>query len=552
SVNKDKHSEYHTSPTPKYRRLIFMIIDAFRADFAFGPLNFFPKTQRILSQGNGLQFTAEVHPPTVTLPRIKAITTGSTPSFVDVVLNFGASSLDEDNIIAQMKMDGRKIIFFGDDTWLRLFPGYFDRSDGTTSFFVSDYKEVDINVTRHLGPELSNPNWDVMILHYLGLDHIGHISGPSSPLIRPKLAEMDSVVEQIYATMNQWNEPSLLVICGDHGMSDQGGHGGASAGEISVPVLFLSPQIKNKDPRHAGVISQVDLCPTISVLMGLPIPKNNIGKVVTETLFGFSISQKVSIMHRNAKQAIQVLKSYLKDLDKDSAYILYKKAKEQHQDWLLVKNSTAQDSWEELGNSLLVLYSESLSLLAKKVESVATQYDVYSMAIAMVLLWMLLVTFVLSQMKRSPNLVSVSLSTHMTRLSITSGTALLTHITMCTGGVPSDLMCSSSFLSIGVQLTVAAIFATCSLYLLKEWQRCLTLFSQIKVWRRKTSLLEIFLAAGTVTHTFTLLSSSFVEEEHQTYYFLTTTVHLLCMMWLVIHILGLGHGSQLGSTGSTK
>jgi hypothetical protein len=26
---------------------------------------------------------------------------------------------------------------YGDDTWLKLFPGMFDRADGTTSFFVS-------------------------------------------------------------------------------------------------------------------------------------------------------------------------------------------------------------------------------------------------------------------------------------------------------------------------------------------------------------------------------------------------------------------------------
>lgn len=36
-------------------------------------------------------------------------------------------------------------------------------------------------------------------------------------------------------------KPSVLVICGDHGMSDQGGHGGASPGETNVPVIIISP-----------------------------------------------------------------------------------------------------------------------------------------------------------------------------------------------------------------------------------------------------------------------------------------------------------------------
>jgi ethanolamine phosphate transferase 2 subunit G len=37
---------------------------------------------------------------------------------------------------------------------------------------------VDNNVTRHLDDELANKDWDVLILHYLGLDHIGHLGGP--------------------------------------------------------------------------------------------------------------------------------------------------------------------------------------------------------------------------------------------------------------------------------------------------------------------------------------------------------------------------------------
>jgi ethanolamine phosphate transferase 2 subunit G len=73
---------------------------------------------------------------------LQAITTGSPPSFVDVVLNFGSPALEEDNIITQLKRNGKQIVFYGDDTWISLFPNHFERSDGTTSFFVSDYTEV--------------------------------------------------------------------------------------------------------------------------------------------------------------------------------------------------------------------------------------------------------------------------------------------------------------------------------------------------------------------------------------------------------------------------
>lgn len=61
---------------------------------------------------------------------------------MDVVLNLRSDSLDEDNIISQMHRNGKSIYFFGDDTWLKLFPNHFKKTDGTTSFYVSDYTEV--------------------------------------------------------------------------------------------------------------------------------------------------------------------------------------------------------------------------------------------------------------------------------------------------------------------------------------------------------------------------------------------------------------------------
>jgi len=59
-------------------------------------------------------------------------------------------------------------------------------------------------VTRHLRDELEQrTDWDVLILHYLGLDHIGHLAGPRSALVLPKLREMDGIVKLIYETVQQ-------------------------------------------------------------------------------------------------------------------------------------------------------------------------------------------------------------------------------------------------------------------------------------------------------------------------------------------------------------
>lgn len=164
--------------------------------------------------------------PTVTMPRIKvrykiyhsfncadryisdsfffykilyfqAITSGISSTYVDVLLNFMSSHFEEENFVTNAILNGLKVLFYGDDTWLKLFPSAFLRSEGTNSFFALDFTEVDTNVTRHIDKELGRDDWDIIILHYLGLDHIGHLEGPKSPLVKPKLKEMDDVIKKI-------------------------------------------------------------------------------------------------------------------------------------------------------------------------------------------------------------------------------------------------------------------------------------------------------------------------------------------------------------------
>lgn len=96
----------------------------------------------LIENGAALPFTSHAAAPTVTMPRLKALTTGSIPSFLDLILNFAESDTtsilsNQDTWLAQIHKRGGKVIMFGDDTWLKLFPTSFERSDGTSSFFVA-------------------------------------------------------------------------------------------------------------------------------------------------------------------------------------------------------------------------------------------------------------------------------------------------------------------------------------------------------------------------------------------------------------------------------
>ncbi|KAJ5628373.1 GPI ethanolamine phosphate transferase 2 [Penicillium lividum] len=295
--------EADTDVSPVFDKVIFMVVDALRSDFVFSNDSGFLFTQSLIRAGAVLPFTAHASAPTVTMPRLKAMTTGSVPSFLDVILNIAESDTTstlayQDTWLAQLRARGDRLVMYGDDTWLKLFPGMFERADGTTSFFVSDFVEVDQNVTRHVPSELAESDWSALIMHYLGLDHIGHKAGPRSPFMPSKQQEMDAVVKDIYTAMQQ--EPhlqsTLFVLCGDHGMNDAGNHGGSSAGETSPALLFVSPKFQALGNRlespveatdefqYYRSVEQADITPTLAGLLGLPIPLNSLGVFIPEFL----------------------------------------------------------------------------------------------------------------------------------------------------------------------------------------------------------------------------------------------------------------------------
>ncbi|OJJ69254.1 hypothetical protein ASPBRDRAFT_132259 [Aspergillus brasiliensis CBS 101740] len=318
----------YTAIPKVFDKVIFMVIDALRSDFVYSDKSGFLFTQSLIRSGAALPFTAYASSPTVTMPRLKAITTGSIPSFLDVILNIAESDTSstlayQDTWLAQLKANGGQLVMYGDDTWLKLFPGMFERTDGTTSFFVSDFVEVDNNVTRHVSTELLRDDWSAFIMHYLGLDHIGHKAGPQSPYMATKQQEMDSIVANIYASIEQQQhlQSTLFVLCGDHGMNDAGNHGGSSVGETSPALLFISPKFQTlnilrqspadsrSDFQYYRTVEQTDITPTLAGLLGLPIPLNSLGVFIPELLDLWELrSQRIDVLLSNSRQLLKKMR----------------------------------------------------------------------------------------------------------------------------------------------------------------------------------------------------------------------------------------------------
>ncbi|KAI2508544.1 type I phosphodiesterase / nucleotide pyrophosphatase [Fragilaria crotonensis] len=105
---------------PSVDKLVVIVVDALRFDFAQYelPHSFGRRLQR--KDATLLKFVAD--PPTVTMQRLKGLTTGGLPTFAEISGNLGGGYVEDDSWIDFLARKGSRLGFVGDDTWVDLFP----------------------------------------------------------------------------------------------------------------------------------------------------------------------------------------------------------------------------------------------------------------------------------------------------------------------------------------------------------------------------------------------------------------------------------------------
>lgn len=281
-----------------------IIIDALRYDFTvphsesqhyLNALTVLHETATAAPQ-NAFLLPFIADPPTTTLQRLKALTTGTLPTFLDAGSNFAGTAIEEDNLVAKLRDANKTLVHLGDDTWHSLFPGYFDPNltHPYDSFNVWDLHTVDNGVIEHLFPILEgDAKWDVIFAHFLGVDHAGHRYGPDHTAMAAKLRQMDQVLRRMIKDLD---DDTLLVVLGDHGMDAKGDHGGESDEEVEAALWMYSKKgtFGRSHPDHVlpptnaqtRPVGQIDLVPTLALMLGLPIPFNNLGAPIEEAFVG--------------------------------------------------------------------------------------------------------------------------------------------------------------------------------------------------------------------------------------------------------------------------
>ncbi|XP_037295273.1 GPI ethanolamine phosphate transferase 2 isoform X2 [Manduca sexta] len=513
--------------------VILMVIDGLRYDFVTE--EHMPYTGQLLKNKSACIYVSVAEPPTVTMPRIKAMMTGSVSTFADVALNFGAPAVRGDSVLRVASDRGRRSVLYGDDTWLRLFPGLWAEHDGTTSFYVTDYTEVDNNVTRHLDKiltpdEKKKPTFDFLVLHYLGLDHIGHLEGARSPKIKPKLLEMDEVVKKIFTSMKLRDRTGVLFVCGDHGMRDAGGHGGATPAEILVPlVLAKSDDFECPHPAGPGpVVEQVDLAPTISWLLNAPPPGDNTGRILP-ALLPSDMRQHLYLLHviaeNNAKRNGLPTNTEF--------YNQFVRAEKQFAHYLVTgQNSAAKISKE--------FYEQSLEEMAKYLADTTVDFDMFAIAVAILLIYFIttallcLTLYSLQPEFRHKNSISrhdLHRSNAGVVLAFLFVLAMVCSILVlaCFISETKSQICSFDSYWIIVFLSIACAYTVAYFMNKTGYERIENLSSLAYL-----NVTDYLLIGGTVFHSWSFFGTSFIEEEHMTWYFFWNTLMFFVLIRTII------------------
>ncbi|XP_059060783.1 GPI ethanolamine phosphate transferase 3 isoform X2 [Achroia grisella] len=306
---------------PTRQRVVFILVDALRYDFT----EYIPDLENPLPYQNRLTIINELlekwpkrtrlfrfmaDPPTTTQQRVKALVTGSLPTFIDASSNFAALELQEDNAIDQIVRASGKIVLLGDDTWARLIPGRWLRSHTMYSFHTWDLDTVDTEIDSKIYKELEKDDWDLLVAHYLGVDHAGHRYGPNHAEMTRKLDETNNRLKKIIKMLPP---DVLLFVVGDHGMTETGDHGGESKAERTAAFFAYRGSGFGGDSdsiKTGKEVQQTDLAPTLCAALGRPPPAPCLGNLLLPVLPPLPMSHTLLHLSNNLKQIKQYLIRY--------------------------------------------------------------------------------------------------------------------------------------------------------------------------------------------------------------------------------------------------
>jgi hypothetical protein len=210
--------------------------------------------------------------PARTVVCFSSMLTGATPAEHGMRSNFAPRlGVRRESVFELLEHDGRRGRLVGIAHLLDPFGEEVVRS--VTS--VQPTSQIDHSLTAEARRVVDEEDPDLLVLQLLAADQLGHVRGVRSPEYLDQLAETDRRVGEFLTFLEQRGklDDATVILMADHGQGRGiGGHGHLDWGERPVPFVVWGegavPGAVSHEPR-----SVLEVAPTISRLLGLPVPE---------------------------------------------------------------------------------------------------------------------------------------------------------------------------------------------------------------------------------------------------------------------------------------
>lgn len=267
---------------PLTERLMLIVLDGLRVDRAAE----LEHLQRLAARGSS--GTLRVGMPSLSNPARATMVTGAWPEVSGVTNNAQFHPPPVQSLFSLAKGNGLTIAAFGSSFWRRAFGdilgggyGHFEKElhgGRSPQELVAWQQEICAQALAFLDENPAN----FTVVGLTAGDEAGHDFGGESDGYRVVTAAVDDCLGQIVSRLDP--ATATVVAVSDHGHIDrrgQGGHGGAEPEVVNAPLVMAGPGIR-AGGKADGMLT--DLAPTVSALLGLPMPANNQGGVLADAL----------------------------------------------------------------------------------------------------------------------------------------------------------------------------------------------------------------------------------------------------------------------------
>lgn len=185
--------------------------------------------------------------------------------------------LETDTIFQRAQEANLQTALFASAEWQRMIPP--DQLD-YAQFATDISPEADNALIEAALPVLEAEQFDLVLIQLNQLRWaVETQGGPASEGYQEAAQRIDAHLNKISQFMNLG--PNILVILSDHGYLANGGHGGDEPEITQQPLVMLGGNLL---PGEYSTVRQVDIAPTMAVLLGLAPPTAAQGRILFEIL----------------------------------------------------------------------------------------------------------------------------------------------------------------------------------------------------------------------------------------------------------------------------